>query len=565
MAVQTLYSATKTVGTYVRARIVVVENSIDITNNMSNITVYVQMWRTNTGYTTKATGTLTLNIGGTNYTHSITTSQAITYNSYTTIGGSTTLNVLHNDDGSKTIEITASSSTNNSNMTFSSFGGGFVLSTIPRSSTPSISGTLQIGSTITINTNRASDSFVHNIYVSWGSQINNQRILTGIGASSTWTIPKDYANYIPNGDSGTLYITCETYNGSTKVGDKTINTNVSLPDTSEFKPKVTNINLWENSGSGVPSTWGIYVQNASKISYEVSASGAYSSTISKYSVVVNGMTYYSQAYTTDYLKLDGTNTIVVTVTDSRGRTASLSKTFEVVTYGGPKINKFNVNRCDEDGTDNDEGDYAKIEINSVVPKLNNKNSYSYYLKKKTSEQTNYEVIDVTITETTDDTNYILNKTLIIPTDGNNTFDFMFILADSLKSINNFENIDTAFQLINFNESGKGLALGKVSKKNALEINMDIYDKFDQLIPNGLAEYETTGIDPNTTLKHLILTTTNVPDNSFYYVITLFYANKSINANRTQIAVPYIYQLSQNKRTIYIRQNVGGTWNSWVAI
>ena len=98
--------------------------------------------------------------------------------------------------------------------------------------------------------------------------------------------------------------------------------------------------------------------------------------------------------------------------------------------------------------------------------------------------------------------------------------------------------------------------------------MPMYDQFDQLIPNGLAEYLTGGsdIDPNTTLSHLVLTETNTPNkNGFYYVMTLFYASKELTASRTQIAFPYIFDISQNKREVFIRQNVGGVWNEWTQI
>lgn len=446
--------------------------------------------------------------------------------------------------------------------------GSFTLPTIPRASTPSVSGTLQLGSTITINTNRASSNFTHNIYVTWGSQINNQRILTGIGASGTWIIPKSYANYIPNGTSGTLFITCETYNGSTLIGTKTISKTINVPDTEEFKPKITGIEIGENSGSGVPQSWGIYVQNKSKLNYDVAATGAYSSSIKTYNVVVNGTTYNNKSYTTNVLLTKGTNTIVATVTDSRGRKATYSKTFEVLGYNGPNITKFIANRCLENGTSDEEGEFVKIEIEATVPKLNNKNSYSYFLKYKKNEATEYTIYECEIDESSNDKNFILSKTIVMAADGDFAFDYMFMLADSLMGINKTIDVDTVFQLINFHESGLGMGIGKVaSRSNALEINMPIYDRFDQLIPNGLAEYRTGGVDinPNTTLSHLILTETNTPDGGFYYIMTLFYADKVQTQNKTQIAFPYIYSLSQSKRSVFIRQNVGGEWNEWAQI
>lgn len=89
-----------------------------------------------------------------------------------------------------------------------SLSGSLALTTIPRASTPSVSGTT-IGSTMTITTNRASSSFTHTLTYSIGSYSGT--IATGVGASTTWTIPATLANAIPNNTSGTLSISCTTY------------------------------------------------------------------------------------------------------------------------------------------------------------------------------------------------------------------------------------------------------------------------------------------------------------------------------------------------------------------
>ena len=486
----------------------------------------------------------------------------------------TSKNIYHNSDGTKSLYVSCTFGLNvnySGNMIYTvSVEGSDTLATIPRASTPSVAGKLELGETITINISRPVNSFIHNLYVTWGSEIQVQRIATGIETSATWTIPKEYANYIPNGDSGTLYIICETYNAKndnlTLIGNKTTSVTIKVPNTEEFKPSVSGVNISENSNSGVPQSWGVYVQHKSKIDYDVTAAGAYGSTIKSYKVVVNGTTYNKKTYTTDYLVLNGTNTINVTITDSRGKTASYSKTFEVLEYNGPNITNFTSDRCLEDGTLDDEGEFAKIEINATVPKINNNNTYSYDLKYKKNEDTSYNTYNFTIDETSDDKNYILNKSFVISADGDYGFDYIFTVQDLFMPINKTDDIDEVFQLINYHESGTGIAFGTVSKRtNALEFALPMYDRFDQLIPNGLAEYENGTIDANTTLSHLCLAQYNTPNNSFYYVMTLFYGGKELTSNRTQIAVPYIYSIDQNKRNIYIRQYIDGQWNEWKCI
>lgn len=120
------------VSSYIKARIVVDESSLNDISNSSYINVYVQMCRTNSGYTTYGEGTLTLTIGGTSYNHSITTSQKLKYaNQWELVGGITGLSVGHTSDGSFNMLLNAKSTVNNNSMHFD-FGGYVPLTTLDR-------------------------------------------------------------------------------------------------------------------------------------------------------------------------------------------------------------------------------------------------------------------------------------------------------------------------------------------------------------------------------------------------------------------------------------------------
>lgn len=114
-----------------------------------------------------------------------------------------------------------------------------------------------------------------------------------------------------------------------------------------------------------------------------------------------------------------------------------------------------------------------------------------------------------------------------------------------------------------------MGLGKLAEfEGGLDIgfptkfNKNIFDQFKQLIGNGLAEYESAGIDVNTTLSNLCLTNKNTPNNGYYYVMTMFYSTKSETARRAQIAVPYWYDANNIRRAIYTRYYLDGTWSDW---
>lgn len=557
----------KTLGTGLFLDIETYPGAGNVGGNYTPTTVNVYLRTSNGSVVANATKYGSLYIDGSKYDFSAVIGSLGNYSSKLLCTASK--NVPHNTDGSKQLYVSCSFGIeinySGSWLGTVSVDGSEWLATIPRASTPSVSGTLQLGSTITINTNRASGSFEHAIYYSWGSQITNKLIASAVGNNTTWTIPKDLANYIPNGTSGTLYIICETYNGGALIGTKTITKTINVPDTEEFRPSISEIALSE-AQDGLFAKYEAYIQNQSKVYCTITANGAYSSTIKSYKAVINGTTYNEQSFTTDFLKLAGTNTISVTITDSRGRTATLTRDFEVSAYEGPSITKFIANRCTADGVLDDEGEFAKIEITATIPSLNNKNDYSYYFQYRDTDVDEYTLYDIELTETRTEDTIMIGGSFVIEADGDNSFDYMFAVADGFIPVNRLTGVETVFQLMNWNASGKGMAIGKVSEKDAFEVAMDMYDKFDTLITNGLAEYNWGSIDPNTTLSSLCITETNTPnENGFYFIMTFFYAEKSVEARRTQIAIPYIYDINQNKKEVFIRQYVDGSWNEWVEL
>lgn len=92
-----------------------------------------------------------------------------------------------------------------------------------------------------------------------------------------------------------------------------------------------------------------------------------------------------------------------------------------------------------------------------------------------------------------------------------------------------------------------------------EIKMDgvMKDRFGALIGNGIAAYGGANnmIDANTTNEPLVLTTVNTPDDSLWFVETMFYGDKS--GNRAQRATPYRFTAPPQHR--YYNN---GTWSSW---
>lgn len=138
------------------------------------------------------------------------------------------------------------------------------------------------------------------------------------------------------------------------------------------------------------------------------------------------------------------------------------------------------------------------------------------------------------------------------------YNFNFSIEDNNGHTNSslVITIPSSAFVIDFLSGGKGVAMGKAAtQEGVFECGFTQIDKFGTLCGNGLAFYGSGTEDANTTIEPLILTSKNVPSGTMF-VLTLFYADKSATANRTQIAVPY-----NGLGSMYHRY-YNGSWSEW---
>ena len=202
-------------------RIDIIQNSQNIANNTSNITVNGiittsgDSWRGN-----QHTGIVTVYQGGTAI-HSSSFTNGAPKNSTTTLFR-IVLTVTHNSDGTSGA-ITATYNYDNGWCTGS---GSLSLSTIPRVSTPTLNSTLftitkSNSNYMRVYTNRKSIGFTHHIYYSFNGS-SEACIATDVSDYYDWYFPDTLANRIPNNYLVNGYIRLYTFNGSTNLGNKTV-------------------------------------------------------------------------------------------------------------------------------------------------------------------------------------------------------------------------------------------------------------------------------------------------------------------------------------------------------
>lgn len=383
-------STFSTSNTYIKYRIIVTENSYSVANNTSNVTVKVQAWRTNQGYETYGTGTCYVNIDGTIYSQSISSSQKITYNSYTQLF-SKSLTINHDGDGSKALYV----SSYISHSRFDSTSQGFTvnLTNIPRSATITNAPSFTDIQNPTITYSNSAGSSVSSLQACISLTGSNDDIsyrdIPINGTSYTFNLTTAERNVLrqacTTSNTRTVYFYIKTViNGSTFYTNKAVtltivNANptfsVAYLDTNSTTTAITDNNqqIIQNN-----STLQINITNATALKY---------ATLSSASIVVNGVTttqtLSGSSLTFNVGAIDVANnlTVPVTVTDSRGNKTTTNLTIQVLSWSLPTA-IITLARESNFYTE------TNLNVNADYSSLNSKNTITIqYQIKKTTDST----------------------------------------------------------------------------------------------------------------------------------------------------------------------------------
>ena len=452
------------------------EKSYSIENNTSKIAWKVGI-RSNTTYHNHygLSETYKVVINGATVHNAVHTP---TVNSGATVWvASGTTTISHNADGSKSISVSASF--NNADRdtylpTTGSCSGSLKLTTIPRATTPSIDKpSLDCGGVIKISGTSASSNFSHKVYVTWnGTKIQIGTIASGTTSPSfSYTIPTDWEKNIPDSTSGIATFTLETISGSTSVGSKSVNATIKVR--SSIVPTIGTVGISDTNS--ICAGIGQYVQNQSKLKFTIATSGNQGSTITSVSTKFNNQTYTGSTFTTQAIQSSGSIGYTITVTDSRGRSATKSGSVNVVAYYPPSLTNVSAKRANSGYTvDESSGTYALLHFKVGFTSLSNKNVTSFYIQYRTSGDTAWTKINSW------DNNYTLEqdyKAGNLFTSTTATYEIAFGVKDSFMSDYSWQivTVTPTYTLINFGKDGKSLTFfgQDGNSANTLTINGDL--------------------------------------------------------------------------------------------
>ena len=431
-------------------------SSQDVANNTSTIAWTLKGSGSGSGWV--MSGAFKAVINGTTVYSSDTRIQL--YNNTTIASG--TAKISHNSDGTKSFSLSCEAGVYTYAVSVTA-SGTHTLDTIPRASTVSATNA-NMGSASTITITRASSSFTHTLTYSFGSTTGTIVSKT-TSTSVSWTPALTLANQIPNAVSGTCTITCDTYNGSTKIGSKTCTLTLTVP--ASVKPTMTSVTATRVDGD-VPAAWAIYVQNKSKATVKINgAAGAYGSTISSYSISGGGYSSTASSFTTGFLTTSGTITFTAKVTDSRGRVSDAATvSISVVAYSAPSFTSYLSQRATSAGTVNDDGTYIRGLISYSYASCSSKNTVTratHYKKSSATSWTNANKSFSSGTAFTFGGGAISTES---------SYDVKYTITDAFTTVTILDMVSTAAVLMDFKAGGKGIAIGKVAEKdNTFEIAM----------------------------------------------------------------------------------------------
>ncbi len=465
-----------------------VHDSVNITDNTSQITYTLTATKSSGSgyYTSNSNNPYKVTIDGVVVKDS-TRAYDFTGSTPKTITlASGTRTIEHNTDGSKTISCSGYFKDANNSLGKATASGDLKLSDIPRASKISYSGTLILGTAKTIDFTRYDQSFKHTLSYKFESQSAYTTIATNLQTDTySWAPPITLAQLIPASTSGRMDLKCDTYksDGTTLVGTYLYSVMASIPSTLVPSASIGNPTI----GGDAPSSWGLFVKGKSTATYTVTGTGNQGSTMVAYKSWVDGYTYDTASVTTNKLTTAGTNIITAYVIDSRAKqSTNVQKTFNVVDYTNPTISVAQVQRCDSNGNINNNGEYVYVSFNGSVTSLNNYNSNAstYSIKYKVSSASTYSNT-IPVASATQS----ITKSGMLYTDGiyaanrgsgtkvqlstTNTYNLQFVISDYFTTTTNVQTLDTGFDLLNFNASGKSMAIGKVSQATASQELLEV--------------------------------------------------------------------------------------------
>lgn len=475
--------------------------------------------------------------------------------------------VTHDEDGSYTdkavsvgilIDTTFSTSGYIGTVTAS---GTITLDTIPRASSLSY-GEITLGQRNTVTIQAASSAFKHRLYLRVGEFTAPMVYDKAGGTYGITPSVDDFAPQITDSDSASGTLLLQTYDASgTMIGYKNEPVNVIVP--ASAGPNVSTgwaTASYDNTETAAAAI-ATFVQGYSKAKVtfdDNKIETQYGATIQGYEISCAGVTNGASPYLTDVLT--GTRaSIVCTVTDSRGHTASETLTVTLYPYRSPTLSSLELYRGDEDGTANDEGVciWAKAALKySDIDGMNTCSLQGFYRLAGGSYGTGINLASK-------QAKILTNAALI-----DSSYVAKIVAQDSLGNSRQYEvTIPTANAAFHIKDGGKAAAFGKYAEEDGLldvawrtrlrgAVMFDDPTSAANLLGRGAKTGDFDEMTDAGAYYCDLSQCTNGPGTSGYGILEVIRVDSNANGVRLQRFTVY------NSGATYTRTYVNRQWYPW---
>ena len=398
---------------------------------------------------------------------------------------------------------------------------------------------------------------------------NNSTVLYSsghFGTSYDLDIPRSFFRNYPSLSSLPVTVSVQTYNSSGTAIGSPATTSLTIYADADMKPVVSSgwVSLAPYNTGAVSGFTG-YVQGYSRAqatfnSSKISMTNAVGASIASYSVTCQGATDNTSPYQTGVLSSTSAS-VVCTVTDTRGRSASQTFTLSVMAYAKPKLTGISIFRCNTNGAASEDGTKYSAKATMTYSSLNGKNTATLVCAVAaaggsygSSEALTSGQARISTANLNADTSYTVR---ITATDALGNTDVYYQVLPTRK------------WAMKFRPNGQGVAFGKAAEYDkTFEVAADWTTRLGgNLIVGGLPGYKDLtmyGSGQNWYIKVATITITGsyvnrplvfefVGRGQLYSVVQILFAS----VNNTDPGISSF--TSSNNRDFYIRKTATSTW------
>ena len=264
------------------------------------------------------------------------------------------------------------------------------------------------------------------------------------------------------------------------------------------------------------------------------------------------------ALTVGKIAKSGSVTVTLMVTDSRGYTASVSKTVTVIPYTKPKVSSITLRRTNDIEAEMQLKFSGSIAAVSVDGTQKNSVVYVRYRYKKTSETSYGSYVSILSATTRSGTSFSYSNLELCNLDSNSSYDFHLQIQDKLYSLSSLDLYFTVPQgtpLIALRK--KKVGINTPNPQATLDVDGSIH-------MNGVNVHGKMGrVDGSTTDLN------NVKTPGYYFASSASTEKHfpTTTIGMLEVFLPESYFIQQRYTVydgsrMYIRGNYGGTWSSW---